>query len=90
MSDFVLYSIVGNEENGEERDTILEIWGGSTKHPDVVFRFSNFLLSEWFEPEDQIVPWLLECASRLSIPYNSYQLAKWACDWYEVVRGWKD
>ena len=82
MSDYVLYSRVSDHE------TILECWGGSTKHPDCVFHFSDFLLSELYEPEDQTVPWLLKCASNLSIPYHSYELAKWACQRYEEMRGW--
>lgn len=81
MTQFKLYS------NIESRDTILQIWGGSTKHPDCVFHFLDFHLSEWFEPEDQILPWLLECASKLSFPVHSYDLAKWAVEWYEIERG---
>lgn len=81
MTQFKLYSDI------ESRDTILQIWGGSTKHPDCVFHFSDFKLSEWFEPENQIVPWLLECASRLNIPYHSYELAKWAVELFEKEKG---
>lgn len=72
-----------------DHETILECWGASTKHPDSVFHFSDFLLSEWFEPEAQIVPWLFECASKMNIPYHSYDLAKWACERYEEMRGFK-
>ena len=77
MSSYVLYS------NIESRDTILEIWGGSTKHPDCKFHFSNFHLSEWYEPEMQTLPWVLECASKLNSPYHSYELASWICEIYE-------
>lgn len=77
MSYYRLYSRLS------DRETVLELWGGSTKHPDVMFFFSNFQLSEWYEPEDQTLPWLLECASNLNIPYHSYELAKWACELYE-------
>lgn len=72
-----------------DRETVLELWGASTKHPDTIFYFSKFCLSEWFEPEDQIVPWMFECASKLNIPYHSYELAKQACKWYEQQRGIK-
>jgi hypothetical protein len=68
----------------DDRETILEVWGGSTKHPDCVFEFSNFTLSDWVASEAQIVPWILECASKLSIPYHSYELARWAIDLYEM------
>ena len=78
MTEYKLYSRLSDHE------TILELWGGSTKHPDVIFYFSNYELSEWYEPEDQTIPWIFECASRLNIPYHSYQLAKWACDFYEA------
>ena len=81
MTQFKLYSDI------ESRDTILQIWGGSTKHPDCVFHFSDFKLSEWFEPENQIAPWLFECASRLNIPYHSYELAKWAVELFEKEKG---
>lgn len=68
-----------------DHETILELWGASTKHPDSVFYFSNFNLSEWFEPEDQIIPWIFHCAGELNIPYHSYELAKWACNIYENI-----
>lgn len=69
-----------------DRETVLECWGASTKHPDCVFLFSKFILSEWFEPEDQIFPWLLECASKMNFPYHAYELSKWACERYEEMR----
>ncbi len=72
-----LYSRISDHE------TIIELWGGSTKHPDCIFRFSDFKPSDWFEPEDQIEQWLFECASKLTIPYHSYSLAKWTCERYE-------
>ena len=75
--DYRLYSRLSDHE------TVLELWGGSTKHPDVVFYFSDFVLSEWYEPEDQVIPWIFECAAKLNIPYHSYELAKWACEMYE-------
>ena len=66
-----------------DHETVLELWGASTKHPDSMFFFSNFKLCDWFEPKDQIIPWIFECASKLNIPYHSYELAKWACNIYE-------
>lgn len=83
MCGYKLYSRLSDHE------TVLELWGGSTKHPDSMFFFSDFNLSEWFEPEDQIVPWLLECASKMNFPYHAYSLATWACKMYEASRGWK-
>ena len=74
----------------ETRETILECWGGSTKHPDVVFNFSKFQLSGWVNPEFQTVPWILECASKMNLPYHSYSLAKWGCKLYEQYSGWAE
>jgi len=82
MNSYKLYSRISDHE------TILELWGASTKHPDSMFFFSDFKLCEWFEPQDQIVPWLLECASKLSWPVHAYFLARWACQMYETERGW--
>ena len=74
----------------ETKETILECWGGSTKHPDVVFHFSDFQLSGWVNPEFQTVPWILECASKMNLPYHSYSLAKWSCKLYEQYSGWAE
>lgn len=70
----------------ETRETFLELWGASTKHPDSVFRFSNFQLSEWFEPEDQMIQWILECASKMNFPYHAWALAVWATGLYEAQK----
>ena len=80
MKEYKLYSRLSDHE------TVLECWGASTKHPDCVFLFSKFILSEWFEPEDQTFPWLLECASKMNFPYHAYELSKWACERYEEMR----
>lgn len=81
---YKLYSVI------DTHDTILELWGGSTKHPDSVFHFSDFKLCDWFEPNQQIVPWIFECASKLNFPVHAYFLANWACELYRLSRGWKD
>lgn len=70
-----------------DHETILELWGASTKHPDSIFFFSNFKLCDWFDPKDQIIPWVFECASKLNFPYHSFDLAEWACGWYKILRG---
>ena len=81
FESYRLYSRVSDHE------TVLEVWGGSTKHPDSTFYFSEFELCDWFDPQDQIIPWIFECASLLNSPVHSYFLAKWACDRYEEMRG---
>lgn len=62
--------------------TILELWGGSTKHPDSVFHFEDFELSPYANPEAQIFQWILECASLLNFPFHARKLAEFAlkCD----------
>lgn len=75
---YKLYSRVSDEE------TVLELWGASTKHPDSIFYFSNFQLSEWFEPEQQTFQWILECASKLNFQIHAYELVKWAM---EILEG---
>lgn len=67
----------------KDRETILELWGASTKHPDSVFYFSDFVLSEYFEPEDQTLQWVLECASHMNFSFHAYEIAKFICDIYE-------
>lgn len=84
MSTYKLYSRLSDHE------TVLELWGGSTKHPDSVFYFSDFKLCDWFDPQDQIAPWIFECASKMNFPIHSYCLARWACDIYEAGRGWDE
>jgi len=68
----------------DDHETILECWGASTKHPDSSYRFSTFVLSDWVEPQFQILPWVLECASRLILPSQSYHLTKWILEIYEA------
>ena len=71
MREFMLYSDISSKE------TVLELWGASTKHPDTVFHYSDFNKSLWADAQAQIIPWVLECASKLSFPYHSIELARW-------------
>ena len=45
MKDFELYSRLCDHE------TVFEIWGGSTKHPDVTFYFSHFKKSSYADEQ---------------------------------------
>lgn len=81
MGNFKLYSRI------KDRETILEIWSSSTKHPDSVFCFSDSELSRCVDAEDQTISWLFECASKLIFPYHAYMLATWACEAYEEMMG---
>ena len=67
--------------NLKTRETVFEVWGGSTKHPDCRFFFSDFEKSEWCNEIHQIFPWLLECASKMNFPFHSYQIAKFAMEY---------
>ena len=72
MQQFVLYS------NINTKDTILECWGASTKHPDSSFRFSNFEKTPFFSEQSQIFQWLLECASKFTWPIHARELVNFA------------
>ena len=72
MSQFHLYS------NIETKDTILDCWGASTKHPDSRFRFSNFEKTPFFSETSQVFQWLLECASKMTWEIHARQLAEFA------------
>lgn len=69
----------------DEGNYVLELWGGSTKHPDSIFHFEDFQKSEFVDEEHQVFQWLLECASKLTFPFHAKQLAEYAlenwCTW---------
>ena len=67
------------DENGEsQKDLTLELWGGSTKHPDSKFYFSDFKKSPFVDEEHQVFQWLLECASKLTFPFHAKELCEYA------------
>ena len=70
-----------------DNDYVLELWGASTKHPDSVFRYSEWEnKSEYFEDKYQIYQWLLNCASRLSFPFHAKNLVDYANEhWYNWI-----
>lgn len=80
MQPYVLYSRINDHE------TILELWGASTKHPDSMFRFSNFKTCDWFHPFYQYFQWILECASKLSWPVHARDLTDFAIIVYEATK----
>lgn len=80
------YRLYSRLEDGE---TILELWGGSTKHPDSIFFFSNFNKTDWIDYQNQIFQWILECASKLTLPVHAYYLTEWAMEGYKTQRGLK-
>ena len=63
----------------EENDYILELWGASTKHPDSIFRYSDWKdKSDMFAPKYQIMQWLFYCASKLTFPFYAKELVNYA------------
>ncbi len=71
----------------EKYGYILELWGGSTKHPDSRFFFSDFQKNDFLDDECQVFQWLLECASKLTFPFHAEQLARYALENWVV---WRD
>jgi hypothetical protein len=65
---------------------ILELWGGSTKHPDSVFYMEDYEMAKWVDKDDaemvdgQIFQWLLECASKLNYPPCTKELVNYALE----------
>lgn len=66
--------------NVRTHDTVLELWGGSTKHPDSVFYFSAFQKTDLYPERVQVFQWVLECASKLTHPFHAAGLARWALE----------
>ena len=82
MSAFKVYSI---NTNGK-KDTIFEVWGGSTKHPDVRRSLAsdkedNKFYPSYFitAPEYEVFQWVCQCISELN--FGSYCLMK---EWLEM------
>lgn len=81
----------------EEGNYVLELWGASTKHPDSVFHMEDFEMAWWVEKDDpaqvegQVFQWLLECASKLTMPMHAQELARYAlenwCVWDKDFHG---
>lgn len=84
MGDYRLYSRLSDKE------TVLECWGASTKHPDSIFYYSDFEKSAWVPAVDQVAPWLLECASKMSFPFHSMSLGLFALELYRMGALLKD
>ena len=71
--------------NIKTHNTILELWGASTKHPDSRFNYSHFQKVEWCDDSWQIFQWLLECASRLNFPFFAKDLTDFAIMYYNEI-----
>ena len=73
-----------------DHETILEVWGGSTKHPDCVFKFSDFEIP-WFWRDDPqtdkshptfIYQWMIECASKMTWWWSTKKIVDFANNFY--------
>lgn len=62
---------------------ICELWGASTKHPDSIFKMSDFKMIDYMDKKYQVFQWLLECASKLTWPFHAKELTEYAMKhWY--------
>lgn len=64
----------------DECHLTLEIWDGSTKHPDVCYEFRNFEKTCFMSFENNIVAWLAECASKVTFSINMYTILRMATE----------
>ena len=56
-----------------DNDIYLECWGGSTKHPDIVFRYSTYQdpsRDTVITSKDRLFQFVMWCYSQLLIPTN--------------------
>ena len=63
-----------------DHETVLELWGGSTKHPDSVFNYSKFQKSELCDENHpiQIFQWIVSCSGQMSFPFHAIKLVNYA------------
>ena len=101
------YSKMTDEEKFKSRSILyydalgyprLELWGGSTKHPDATFSMNidlyqdRFQLPWWGSMDNaecvraQTFQWLLYCASQLEMCCSAYEVLKLAQEYYENYR----
>ena len=73
------------------RETILETWGASTKHPDAVHKYradiekGHFIESEYAPPEMNCFQWLLYTASVKTWWFHAKEIAQYAIDIYDSI-----
>lgn len=82
VSAFKVYSI----NTKDRQDTIFEVWGGSTKHPDVRrnLRYDiergAVIMSDFITSEEYLVfQWVCQCISELS--FGTFHLMQ---EWLEM------
>lgn len=72
------YSVYLNDTG---TDVIFEAWGGSTKHPDLYYRFSTFTKSEMCIQDYQIGQWIMWIGSQQNLPFHADETYDFAEKW---------
>jgi hypothetical protein len=62
----------------DENDLVCECWGGSTKHPDTVYHFSDFEKSPYVIDIYQVFQWLCEIASKQMFVPHAVEIMDYA------------
>ena len=67
-----------------DKRTYLEIWGASTKHPDVIrcleddIESGKFNFNQFTDEVGNVFQWLLHVASDMTFTFSSYEIADYA------------
>ena len=68
-----------------DNDVVFEMWSSSTKHPDVIHRFSYWKnKSAYIDNELQIYQWLLYVASDVLFPSRAKGIVEFANEVYRI------
>lgn len=63
----------------KDADYRLEIWGGSTKRPDLVYKYSDWKYkSHVIEDKWQVYQWLCWIASMQTFPFHAVKIMEYA------------
>ena len=69
-----------------DNDVVFESWASSTKHPDIIYRFSRWKNKSHFISVDyQIYQWLLFIASDTVFPFRAREIALFAERVYYIL-----
>lgn len=88
-----MYGTVVKIFKNDEGNYVCQLWGGSTKHPDLVYHMENFEMAFWVDPSDdeqvrsQIFQWLCWIASQQNFPPHAEAIVDYAMKNWPV---WKE
>lgn len=73
----------------DEDDYVCEIWGGSTRHPDLMYHMNYdkvYKKSDLYNDDKyEVFQWLLFIACNLTWRFNAYSVVQYALnEWYEI------